>query len=1121
MEQARFITYFKTFRVGAALRWGGGAAALLACYGVSRWNYLLFHVLIEFFTAIVAYGMFVVAWNARQFVEQQFSVFLGVAHVSLATLTLCHAITYRGMSIFPFLDANLATQLWIVTRYVECLSFVCALYFSKRLFAPRRMLAAYIALTAGLLLLLWFGLFPACYVQGRGLTPFKIVSEYVIMAIFGAAIVLLRQRRAEFDPQVFRWLHASFAWSIAADMAFTLYTDVYGVTNFAGHVMKLFAVVLIYKALVESALRRPYALIFHDLVQHRDALQASDEQLRRQNEFLHTVLESLTHPFYVIDAESYRVKIANAATAQAFDAGQTTCYALSHHRGAPCDSIEHPCPLRLVKEAKQPVMVEHLHHDQHGALRNMEIHAYPIFDQSGAVKEIIEYALDITERKQAEHALKQSEAKYHQLFENANDGIFLVDEESRQFIDANATAAERLGYTKAELLKLSLDAIIAPKDITLNAIMLEEARAEKNVVVEQTYVRKNGGEMPVEISGHLIEYGGRSVWQLMARDMSERKNAESVMELAARRLQTIIDTVEEGLTLSDESGYFDIFNAKMEQITGYSKQDANATRDFLSMLYPDLALRQQVVQGIELIKREGKGRETETTIRAKDGTLKTLLVSSSLLRDRTRYWFLTAYRDITDRKNVERDLEQAKIAAEAASKAKSEFLANMSHEFRTPLNGILGYAQILLRDPALTPQQHKGVRVIQRSGDHLLTLISDVLDLSKIEAGKLELEPQEFSLTASLQNLVEIMRLRASEKGIAFEYDEDANLPCAVYGDEKRLRQVLLNLLGNAVKFTERGLVNFRVIRLTGNMIRFEVEDTGIGIPNEQLEQIFLPFEQIKHATRSQEGTGLGLSISLRLVRMMGSLLHVRSVVGSGSTFWFDVELPPLQAALPSAAPARKVIGISGQVAPLLVVDDVETNRHLLRDMLAPLGFAVIEAASGQEALALARAARPALILMDLMMPEMDGFETTRRLREDETLRDIPIIAVSADAFEQARERSLTAGCQEYLVKPVSEAQLCECLRQFLPVEWRYEQCENAASQEAETDQLPLMAPPKEQIDMLYQLALIGDIFGIRAALRTLNEPRYAGFAAKLESFSASLNMKGIQQFLQSFSEQS
>ena len=189
--------------------------------------------------------------------------------------------------------------------------------------------------------------------------------------------------------------------------------------------------------------------------------------------------------------------------------------------------------------------------------------------------------------------------------------------------------------------------------------------------------------------------------------------------------------------------------------------------------------------------------------------------------------------------------------------------------------------------------------------------------------------------------------------------------------------------------------------------------------------------------------------------------------------------------------------------------------------MLAPLGFVVIEAASGQEALAQARAARPALILMDLMMPEMDGFETTRRLREDETLRDIPIIAVSADAFEQARERSLEAGCQEYLVKPVSEAQLFECLRQFLAVEWRYDACQDDASPVVEADRLPVVVPSRDQMERLYQLALIGDIFGIRAALRTLNEPRYAGFVAKLELFSASLNMKGIQQFLQSFLEQS
>jgi len=987
MKQAAFMKF---------LRWGVGAAALIACYSVSRWNYLLFHVVIEMVTAIVSCGMFIIVWNARQFLERQFFLLLGVAHLFLAILVLCHLLTYHGMNIFPALDANVPTQFWIALRYLESLSFFIALRMMDRAVAPRRFIALYAAATAGVVLLLWLGLFPDCYAQGRGLTPFKIFSEYVIMGIFGTALFGLRRQRIEFEPQVFEWLQASFAVNIFASMAFTFYVDVYGVTNFAGHVIKLLAVLLIYKALIETSLRRPYEMMFRDLAKHRDSLQASEERLRDQNEFLQTVLFSLTHPFYVVNVNDYSIKMANAAAAQAFSVGQTTCYALSHHRDAPCDTAEHPCPLRIVKETKQPVMIEHLHRDQHGQPRHVEVHAYPIFDQAGNVTEMIEYALDITERKQAEQALQESEAKYHQLFEHANDSIFLIDQESRHFIDANNTAAERLGYTKTELLTLPFEAIIAPKDATLSVMMLEEARNAVNVVFEQTHVRKDGSAMPVEISCRQIEYNGKWVWQLMARDMSERKNVETMMELAARRLQTIIDTVEEGLTLSDETGYFEIFNAKMEQITGYSKQEANATRNFLGNLYPDAASRQQAIQGIELIKREGKGRETETSIRAKDGTLKTLLVSSSLLRDQARYWFLTAYRDITDRKKVEQDLEHAKIAAEAANKAKSEFLANMSHEFRTPLNGILGYAQILLRDSTLTAPQRKGISVIQRSGDHLLTLINDVLDLSKIDAGKLELEPQEFSLAASLRNLVEITRLRAHEKGISFEYAEDSNLPSVVYGDEKRLRQVLLNLLGNAVKFTERGIVNFRVARLTDNLIRFEVEDTGFGIPVEQLERIFLPFEQVKDSARAHEGTGLGLSISLRLVRMMGSQLRVRSILGSGSTFWFDVELPSLQPSLqPNCQDSQKITSVFEKSHPILIAEDVESVH------------------------------------------------------------------------------------------------------------------------------VPLTAPPKEQIEALYQLALIGDIFGIRAALRTMKEVdvKYSGFIGKLEEFSAELNIRGIQQFLQSFLE--
>ncbi|AUI67348.1 ATP-binding protein [Beggiatoa leptomitoformis] len=382
----------------------------------------------------------------------------------------------------------------------------------------------------------------------------------------------------------------------------------------------------------------------------------------------------------------------------------------------------------------------------------------------------------------------------------------------------------------------------------------------------------------------------------------------------------------------------------------------------------------------------------------------------------------------------------AKETAEAANRYKSIFLANMSHELRTPLNGILGYTQILRRDKSLNKNHQEKLASIQRSGEHLLTLINDVLDLSKIEAGKLELHHTNFRFPPFFKDIADLFTLRSSQKGLQFITQPLSSLPKMVYGDEKRLRQVLLNLLSNAVKFTAQGQVSFRLI-YSDNRARFEVEDTGIGIAPEQHETVFQPFKQVGELSHQIEGTGLGLSISKKLVELMDGELYVESVLGEGSIFWFDIELIEITDAssekIVEEIP-QHLVQIQGNKQRILVVDDIAENRQVLSHLLKEFGFDVQTADNGENGLKQAIQFLPEVIITDLRMPVMDGIALTHKLRQQEVFKDTLIIMLSAHVFETDKQASLEAGCNEFLTKPLNIESLLKMLQTYFKIEWIY-----------------------------------------------------------------------------------
>ena len=472
------------------------------------------------------------------------------------------------------------------------------------------------------------------------------------------------------------------------------------------------------------------------------------------------------------------------------------------------------------------------------------------------------------------------------------------------------------------------------------------------------------------------------------------------------------------------------------------------------------------------------------------------------------------------------ELVQARDAAEAANRAKSAFLANMTHELRTPLNAILGYSQILLKDRGLSSHNRERITTMDRSGNHLLSMINEVLDLSKIEAGKLTLLPTVFPLNALLDDLCAAFRPRFSEKGVTFENVRAPGLPAVIQSDAGKLRQVLFNLLDNALKFTRQGAVRLEVAPgVAPETVRFVVADSGVGIAPGELHQIFLAFHQVGDGRAATQGTGLGLSISQRLVELLGGCLEVESTLEKGSRFWFELPLPPVAtagdvlAAAPLASPHRPVVGFRGPARRLLVVDDEPVNRRVLVELLAPLGFETEEAADGAECLACCAQRPPDAILLDLRMKPMGGLDAARALRRRGGAA-IRIVAVSASVFADDRQEAIAAGCDDFLPKPFREEQLLVVLGRLLGLEWVQGAVPADQVGSATVDPAHFAA----EMAALLDLARVGDIFALKTRFAVLRDAggipeQHLDLARRLEELLAGYEVNRILNLLRQFQQ--
>jgi PAS domain S-box-containing protein len=547
---------------------------------------------------------------------------------------------------------------------------------------------------------------------------------------------------------------------------------------------------------------------------------------------------------------------------------------------------------------------------------------------------------------------------------------------------------------------------------------------------EEYYLDAQGGQRWMLTSKlPLSDEHGRIIGLVgIGHDITERRRAEARLRLLSRA----VEQSPASIIITDPQGCIEYVNPKFSEVSGYTLQEVRGKTP--RILKSELTAPEVYVRLWQTIT-SGRVWQGEFCNRRKNGSLFWEAASISAVTDANGLvtHFVGVKEDITEMKRAEEELRRAKEAAEAASRAKSEFLANMSHEIRTPMNGVIGMTGLLL-DTELADEQREYAETIRHSGETLLALINDVLDFSKIEAGRLDLEILDFDLRSVVEDAAEILALRAQQKGLEFICLIEPQVPALLQGDPGRLRQVLTNLAGNAIKFTTHGEVSIRVGLEAASgeraTLRFDVDDTGIGIPPGEIDKLFTPFTQVETSTtRRFGGTGLGLSISKRLVELMGGSIGVESCEGRGSSFWFKAVfgLP----SVPAQLAWKPAPGIAGKRA--LVVDDNATNRRLLTVLLGTWGCDFDEAADGSVALEKLRAARTAgrsfdLALLDMHMPEMDGEELGRQIKADPALADLPLVMLTSLSERGHADRLREIGFAGCLTKPLKQSQLYHCI---------------------------------------------------------------------------------------------
>jgi PAS domain S-box-containing protein len=861
---------------------------LVGFYLTSLYSYLLFHTLTEMFTIIISGALFLLVWNVRQRADNHYVLFIGISFLFVAAFDLFHALAYSGMTIFPGYDANLPTQLWITARYLQSCSLLAAVLFIKRPFRIWRVMSGYGLVSAVLFASIFARLFPVCYIPGMGLTSFKIISEYVIIAIFILASWGLWRSRSHLDGRLVQLVILANGLTIAAELAFTSYISVYGTANLIGHLLRITSSALFYYATVRAGILQSIDVLFGNLHGSEVHLRRAESMAQLGNwefrqtdnkvhasvgaclifgvqgdEFTLTEIEKVAFPGYW--------QLLNTAFTQLMQTGQ---------------------PYNGEFRIRRP---------NDGQVR--DIHAIAEFDAEQQV--IFGTIQDISERKLIEAALKESESRYRLLFENMEEGFALheiiTDVEGNaidfRIMDANSAYEHHTG--------------LKPQDIIGKTILEIMPQADPYQIEIYGRVAASGKPHVFEYFSHTFNRHMRirafcpqpGRFATIFEDISERKLAEQALGASEQLYRDIFENNSAIKLLIDP----------LDGMIVKTNQAAAGFYGWPVEVLEHMNINQVSILAVEnlnnIMNRAANLNQTHFESRHKlvSGEIRDVEIYAGPSEVNGRKLLVYIIHDISDSKESEKALLEAhaelehrvlertaglKTANEALEKAmrvKDEFLATMSHELRTPLAGILGLSQVLQLNTygEMNEKQTRAIENIEKSGRHLLELINEILDLSKLQAGKVELALCACLLTDICTASIEIIKNQAEEKKHELTFSISPNI-IVLKVDEQRIRQVLINLLSNAIKFTpDGGRIEMTAIGdAQAHLVRISVSDTGVGIKEEDLPRLFQPFLQLDaRLSRLYNGTGLGLSLVKMLVELHGGRVEVESTFGQGSRF--------------------------------------------------------------------------------------------------------------------------------------------------------------------------------------------------------------------------------------------